>query len=63
MTIPAKLDSINSCPWLTMVGSTGIYNDTIGKSQPEIATVSFPSGGGFSNIYPIPDYQSDAVAK
>ncbi|BDD60315.1 hypothetical protein MPDQ_004698 [Monascus purpureus] len=56
-------DYPGTCPWLTMVGSTGIYNDTIGKSQPEIATVSFPSGGGFSNIYPIPDYQSDAVAK
>jgi len=27
----------------------------------EIATDRFPSGGGFSNIYPQPDYQTSAV--
>lgn len=28
----------------------------------EVAVTRFPSGGGFSNIYPIPSYQASAVA-
>ena len=32
------------------------------NTDAEIAVTRFPSGGGFSNIYPIPDYQADAVA-
>ncbi|KAJ7755248.1 family S53 protease-like protein [Mycena metata] len=43
----------NSCPWVTSVGAT------IGFG-PETA-VNF-TGGGFSNYFPIPSYQSDAVA-
>ncbi|KAJ7445016.1 subtilisin-like protein [Mycena galericulata] len=42
-----------SCPWVTSVGAT------IGFG-PETA-VNF-TGGGFSNFFPIPSYQSDAVA-
>ncbi|KAJ7775391.1 subtilisin-like protein [Mycena metata] len=42
-----------SCPYLTSVGSTIGFN-------PEVA-VNF-TGGGFSNVFPIPDYQADAVA-
>ncbi|KAF7295211.1 Family S53 protease-like protein [Mycena indigotica] len=42
-----------SCPYLTSVGST------IGFS-PEVA-VNF-TGGGFSNVFPQPSYQSEAVA-
>ncbi|KAF7363118.1 Family S53 protease-like protein [Mycena venus] len=42
-----------SCPWVTTVGSTtGIAPET---------AVNF-TGGGFSNYFPIPSYQSDAVA-
>ncbi|KAK7045080.1 family S53 protease-like protein [Favolaschia claudopus] len=42
-----------SCPWVTTVGST------IGFS-PEVA-VNF-TGGGFSNVFPMPSYQTTAVA-
>ncbi|KAL7928922.1 subtilisin-like protein [Trichoderma chlorosporum] len=57
----------NSCPWLTNVGATKVYP---GKTvyDPESAvfdpspTFNFSSGGGFSNIFPIPDYQKKAVA-
>ncbi|KAJ7830645.1 subtilisin-like protein [Mycena olivaceomarginata] len=42
-----------SCPYLTSVGSTIGFN-------PEVA-VNF-TGGGFSDVFPQPSYQSDAVA-
>ena len=59
-----------SCPYLTNVGATKVYP---GKTvfDPESAVVdppgqpyriAFSSGGGFSNIYSIPDYQANAVA-
>ena len=59
----------NSCPWLTNVGATKVYP---GKTvfEPESAVfdpaghpyhVNYSSGGGFSNVYPIPDYQKSAV--
>ncbi|KAI9436599.1 subtilisin-like protein [Lactarius indigo] len=40
-----------SCPWVTGVGATMKY--------PEIG--AFFSGGGFSNLFPRPDYQDGAV--
>ncbi|KAJ6525132.1 family S53 protease-like protein [Mycena capillaripes] len=43
----------SSCPWVTSVGSTTGFG-------PETA-VNF-TGGGFSNYFPVPSYQSDAVA-
>ncbi|KAF2098918.1 putative protease S8 tripeptidyl peptidase I [Rhizodiscina lignyota] len=58
----------NSCPYLTNVGATMITpGNTV--NDPESAafglfhnnTVVFTSSGGFSNIYPIPDYQKSAV--
>ncbi|KAK5135062.1 hypothetical protein LTR08_005722 [Meristemomyces frigidus] len=60
----------NSCPWLTNVGATKVYP---GRTvyEPESAVVdtpghpyrgAFSSGGGFSNIFPIPAYQASAVA-
>lgn len=60
----------NSCPWLTNVGATKVYQ---GKSvfQPESAVfdpaghpyaVNYSSGGGFSNIFGVPDYQKSAVS-
>ncbi|KAH6604060.1 protease s8 tripeptidyl peptidase [Trichoderma cornu-damae] len=56
----------NSCPWLTNVGATKVYP---GKTvhEPESAvfdpspSFNFSSGGGFSNIFPIPKYQQWAV--
>ncbi|KAE8375728.1 Aorsin [Aspergillus bertholletiae] len=57
----------NSCPYITNVGATKVYpGHTV--YEPESAVYdpaglnSYASGGGFSNIYPIPDYQADAVA-
>lgn len=59
------------CPWLTSVGATQVYpGHTVSEPQPESAAFwpgvagLFPngtSGGGFSNIYPIPEYQKDAL--
>jgi tripeptidyl-peptidase-1 len=60
----------NTCPYVTNVGATKVYP---GKTvyDPESAvydpaghpySVNFSSGGGFSNVYPIPKYQQSAVA-
>ncbi|KAI9667642.1 MAG: hypothetical protein M1821_000459 [Bathelium mastoideum] len=59
----------NNCPYVTNVGATKVYP---GKTvfEPESAvydpaghpySVNYSSGGGFSNVYPIPDYQQSAV--
>ena len=61
----------NNCPWITNVGATKVYP---GKTvfEPESAvfdpagpsySIDYSSGGGFSNLYPIPAYQKSAVAK
>ncbi|KAK5112826.1 hypothetical protein LTR85_011160 [Meristemomyces frigidus] len=60
----------NTCPYITNVGATKVYP---GKTvyEPESAvydpaghpySTNFSSGGGFSNVYPIPEYQKSAVA-
>ncbi|KUI56412.1 Aorsin [Cytospora mali] len=55
----------NGCPWITNVGATQVF---AGKTvfEPESAAFdaswNYSSGGGFSNVFPIPDYQKDAVA-
>lgn len=49
-----------TCPYITTVGAT-LLTGSVTKDQ-ETAVTRFASGGGFSNIYPIPSYQSDAVA-
>ncbi|KAI9704027.1 MAG: hypothetical protein M1820_005648 [Bogoriella megaspora] len=54
----------NTCPYLTNVGATKVYP---GKTvfDPESAAndpqYPYSSGGGFSNLYAIPDYQKDAL--
>jgi tripeptidyl-peptidase I len=50
-----------TCPWVTSVGSTFLPKGASVTADAEISTTRFPSGGGFSNFFPIPDYQSDAV--
>ncbi|KAI1868901.1 hypothetical protein JX265_006880 [Neoarthrinium moseri] len=55
----------NNCPWLTNVGATKVYRGYT-VFEPESAVfdpgrVNYSSGGGFSNIYPVPDYQKIAV--
>lgn len=48
------------CPYLTSVGSTYIpSNGSVATG--EVATTRFKSAGGFSNIYPRPEWQDDAV--
>ena len=49
-----------TCPYLTTVGATVLTGSPL--SDQERAVTRFPSGGGFSNIYPIPEYQKAAVA-
>lgn len=51
-----------TCPYITAVGSTYLPAGGDVTKDEEISTTRFPSGGGFSNIYPIPDYQKSAVA-
>ncbi|EMC98058.1 hypothetical protein BAUCODRAFT_22902 [Baudoinia panamericana UAMH 10762] len=43
-----------SCPWVTTVGGTAGF-------QPEVAVSRFGSGGGFSNYFGRPAYQSAVV--
>ncbi|WPG97989.1 Hypothetical protein R9X50_00077200 [Acrodontium crateriforme] len=58
----------STCPYVTSVGATQVINGTfipdaiISRTEPEMAceTVIY-SGGGFSNVFPIPNYQKSAV--
>ncbi|KAK5994176.1 Aorsin [Cladobotryum mycophilum] len=55
----------NSCPWLTNVGATKVLPGKT-TSDPESAandpSIGYSTGGGFSNIYPIPSYQASALS-
>lgn len=51
-----------SCPYLTSVGGTYIPPGAGAADHKEEAVTSFPSGGGFSNIYKRPDWQEKAVS-
>ena len=52
-----------SCPWITVVGATGLYN---ANPTTEVAAADesyeFYSGGGFSNLFNTSDYQTQAVS-
>jgi tripeptidyl-peptidase-1 len=59
----------NTCPWVTSVGATKVYpgrtvydhesaaNDLAGEPY----YFPYSSGGGFSNVFGIPKYQSGAI--
>ncbi|KAK3386302.1 peptidase S8/S53 domain-containing protein [Sordaria brevicollis] len=60
-----------TCPYVLAVGSTewlppsyphstNLTNSS--EKLTEIATTNFPSGGGFSNVFPLPSYQLSAVS-
>jgi tripeptidyl-peptidase-1 len=53
-----------SCPYITAVGATQIKpNVTVNATSPEQAfETGIYSGGGFSNIFPLPKYQANAVS-
>jgi tripeptidyl-peptidase-1 len=55
-------DFAASCPYLTSVGATYLPPGASVSQDAEVAVTRFPSGGGFSNIYPTPNYQKGAVA-
>ncbi|KAF5391139.1 hypothetical protein D9757_003008 [Collybiopsis confluens] len=56
-----------TCPYITSVGATQVQaGKTVYDPETAAARVTtssiFYSGGGFSNVFGIPDYQKDAVA-
>jgi len=51
-----------TCPYITTAGSTYLPRGANVNIDQERATDRFPSGGGFSNIYPRPTWQDAAVA-
>ena len=63
-----EVDFASTCPYVLSVGSTEwdrFQNSTPPtpfKKLKEVATARFPSGGGFSNVFPMPAYQIAAVA-
>ncbi|KAK1968696.1 Pro-kumamolisin [Colletotrichum sublineola] len=49
------------CPWVTSVGATQILEgSTVHTPESACEKVIF-SGGGFSNVFPLPDYQKAAM--
>ncbi|KAL8687051.1 MAG: hypothetical protein Q9218_006668, partial [Villophora microphyllina] len=51
----------STCPYITSIGATQIVpNATVTEPEEACETVIF-SGGGFSNVFPLPSYQSAAV--
>lgn len=51
-----------SCPYVTALGATYLPTGGSAAKDQEVATDRFPSGGGFSNIYPQPSYQKASVS-
>jgi len=59
----------NGCPWVTVVGATEIGDSNsvfgpemaVSSGEPHLYGPFFWSGGGFSNIFPAPTYQSPAI--
>ena len=51
-----------TCPYITTVGATYLPPGANVNTDAEVAVTRFGSGGGFSNIYPIPPYRSKAVS-
>lgn len=59
----------STCPYITSVGATQIVPDTTigptpsnGTSPEQACATVISSGGGFSNVFGIPDYQRDAIS-
>lgn len=57
-----------TCPYVLAVGGTewDRFDPSVtpvpGEKLREVATYGFPSGGGFSNVFGVADYQRDAVS-
>lgn len=51
----------STCPWVTSVGATQILEGKTVKDPESACEEVIFSGGGFSNIFPLPSYQASAV--
>jgi len=51
----------STCPYVTSVGATQIRPGASVVAPEEACETVIYSGGGFSNVFPLPDYQSAAV--
>lgn len=49
------------CPWVTSVGATQIRNGSSVQEAEVACELVIRSGGGFSNVFPMPSYQKKAV--
>ena len=57
-----------NCPWITAVGATMLAGTTLAEGEVAVADpdptdpkLDYYSGGGFSNVFGLPSYQSAAV--
>lgn len=50
------------CPYVTSVGATQVVPGNKVTDRESAVFQRFPSGGGFSNVFPRADFQKDAVA-
>ncbi|KAM3438352.1 hypothetical protein NHJ13734_004225 [Beauveria thailandica] len=55
-------DQASSCPYMTSVGSTAIVKGGDAGDE-EMVSYWYSPGGGFSNIFPRPEYQKHAVSR
>lgn len=51
-----------TCPYVTSVGATQIVPGASVTAPEEACETVIYSGGGFSNVFPLPSYQASAVA-
>ncbi|KAL1882045.1 hypothetical protein VTK73DRAFT_2759 [Phialemonium thermophilum] len=51
-----------SCPYVTSVGATQVLNGSSVRGPESACQDVIFSGGGFSNVFPIPSYQQKAIA-
>lgn len=52
-----------TCPWVTTVGATQINPGSTVHDPEGACEQTIYSGGGFSNVFAIPDYQKEAVGE
>jgi tripeptidyl-peptidase-1 len=51
-----------TCPYITSVGATQVLNGSTVRSPESASKRVIFSGGGFSNVFPMPSYQKNAMA-
>ncbi|CAI4211106.1 unnamed protein product [Parascedosporium putredinis] len=53
----------STCPWVTSVGATEVMEGSTVRSGEVACEKVIRSGGGFSNVFALPDYQKQAVGE